>query len=47
MIEMKNYAFLHFVFDVGMVCLIDMLCSHCIIVLSKSVHLGKKNLCKN
>ena len=32
-----------FVFDLGKVCLIDILYNHCIILLSKLVHLGNKN----
>ena len=40
---LQNLVFLRFVFDLGMVCLIDMLCNHCLILLSKSVHLGNIN----
>ena len=34
-----------FAFDLGKVCLIDILYNHCIILLSKLVHLGNKKFC--
>ena len=41
---LQNLVFVLFVFDLGKVYLIDILCNHCIILLSKLVHLGNKNI---
>ena len=38
-----NLVFVLFVFDLDKVYLVDILYNHCIILLSKLVHLGNKN----